>query len=53
VYTVEQQKTLDNAKTSDKTVMIRSAEESYKPSSRPAAKNNLTWKFKLKCSDAS
>ncbi len=48
VYTVEQQKRWAQAKASDKTVIIRSAEEVTNASSRPAGKSTLTWKFKLK-----
>ena len=48
VYTAEQQKRWTAAKNSDKTVMIRSAEELNQPTSRPAGKTNLTWKFKIK-----
>jgi Peptidase family M1 domain len=48
VYTAEQQKRWAVAKASDKTVMIRSAEEVTNSSSRPAGKGNLTWKFKIK-----
>lgn len=48
VYTAEQQKRWATAKTSDKTVMIRSAEEVTNANSRPTGKTNLTWKFKLK-----
>jgi hypothetical protein len=48
VYTAEQQKRWAAAKLSDKTVIIRSAEEVTLPSSRPAGKTTLTWKFKIK-----
>ena len=48
VYTAEQQKRWALAKSSDKTVMIRSAEEVTNPSSRPLGKTTLTWKFKIK-----
>jgi hypothetical protein len=48
VYTAEQQKRWVTAKNSDKTVMIRTAEEVTNPSSRPAGKSSLTWKFKIK-----
>ncbi|WP_395054078.1 M1 family metallopeptidase [Flavobacterium sp.] len=48
VYTTEQQKRWATAKTSDKTVMIRTVEEVTNASSRPTGKTNLTWKFKLK-----
>ncbi|TGD58221.1 M1 family metallopeptidase [Flavobacterium humi] len=54
VYTAEQQKRWEQAKQSDKTVMIRSAEEIGNTASRPAGKTALTWKFKIKNSrDAS
>jgi hypothetical protein len=46
VYTPEQLKRWELAKKSDKTVVIRSAEEVTDPASRPA-KNELTWKFKI------
>ena len=48
VYTLEQQKRWATAKSSDKTVMIRSAEEVTNAASRPSGKSTLTWKFKLK-----
>ena len=48
VYTAEQQKRWAAAKLSDKTVVIRSAEEVTSVSSRPAGKTTLTWKFKIK-----
>ena len=48
VYTAEQQKRWATAKTSDKTVMIRTAEEVTNSASRPIGKSTLTWKFKLK-----
>ena len=48
VYTAEQQKRWVAAKNSDKTVLIRSAEEVTNPASRPAGKSTLTWKFKIK-----
>lgn len=54
VYTAEQQKRWEQAKQSDKTVIIRSAEEVTNAASRPAGKTTLTWKFKIKNSrDAS
>ncbi len=46
VYTPEQLKRWELAKKSDKTVIIRSAEEVTDPASRPA-KKQLTWKFKI------
>ncbi|MBC7523003.1 MAG: M1 family metallopeptidase [Flavobacterium sp.] len=48
VYTAEQMKRWAAAKQSDKTVMIRTADEVTNPSSRPAGKSELTWKFKIK-----
>lgn len=47
VYTTEQLKRLEQAKKSDKTVIIRSAEEVTQAGSRPQGKKELTWKFKL------
>jgi hypothetical protein len=46
VYTPEQLKRWDLAKRSEKTVIIRSADEVTNPASRPA-KKELTWKFKI------
>ena len=46
VYTPEQLKRWELAKKSDKTVIIRTAEEVTNPASRPA-KKELTWKFKI------
>jgi len=46
VYTPEQLKRWELAKKSEKTVVIRSAEEVTDPASRPA-KKELTWKFKI------
>ncbi|WP_310556582.1 M1 family metallopeptidase [Flavobacterium sp.] len=48
VYTAEQQKRWAEAKNSDKTVIIRSAEEVTSSNSRPTGKATLTWKFKMK-----
>ncbi len=48
VYTLEQQKRWVTAKNSDKTVIIRSADEVTNSASRPAGKNTLTWKFAMK-----
>lgn len=48
VYTTEQQKRWATAKNSDKTVIIRSADEVTNANSRPAGKSTLTWKFKIK-----
>ena len=47
VYTAEQMKRWAAAKTSEKTVIIRSASELLDASSRPA-KDRLTWKFAIK-----
>ncbi len=46
VLTPAQQTRLNAARNSDKTVMLRGADEVTDPKSRPAAKS-LTWKFKL------
>jgi hypothetical protein len=46
VLTAEQLKRWEAAKQSDKTVTIRSEAEIADPSSRPANKSRLTWKFK-------
>lgn len=48
VYTSDQLKRWDSAKQSDKTVMIRTAEEVTSASSRPIGKSSLTWRFKIK-----
>ncbi|KAB1158245.1 M1 family metallopeptidase [Flavobacterium luteum] len=48
VYTVEQQKRWEMASKSDKTVVIRSADEVTNPSSRPVNKATLNWHFKMK-----
>ncbi|MVN90774.1 M1 family metallopeptidase [Mucilaginibacter aquatilis] len=48
VYTAEQQKRWAQAAQSDKTVIIRSAGEVTSAASRPAGKQELTWKFKIK-----
>jgi hypothetical protein len=48
VYTAEQQKRWASAKQSDKTVMIRTADEVTNSASRPTGKSTLTWKFKMK-----
>lgn len=48
VYTPEQQKRWAAAAQSDKTVIIRSADEVTSTSSRPTGKANLTWHFKIK-----
>jgi hypothetical protein len=47
VLTTRQIARLEAARNSDKTVMIRSAEEVTSPSSRPANKGTLTWHFKM------
>jgi hypothetical protein len=46
VLTATQQQRLAAAKKSDKTVMLRSADEVTEPSSRPTTAKRLTWKFK-------
>ncbi|MGN6399143.1 MAG: M1 family metallopeptidase, partial [Flavisolibacter sp.] len=46
VLTPTQISRLDNARNSDKTVMLRSADEIKDPRSRPSG-GNLTWKFKI------
>ena len=48
VYTPEQQKRWAMASQSDKTVVIRSADEVTNPASRPATKSTLNWHFKMK-----
>ncbi|RAR75423.1 M1 family metallopeptidase [Flavobacterium aciduliphilum] len=48
VYTAEQQKRWASAKNSDKTVMIRTADEVTNTNSRPSGKSSLTWRFKTK-----
>ncbi len=48
VYTAEQQKRWAAAAQSDKTVVIRSADEVTDPSSRPSGKSTLTWRFTMK-----
>ncbi|HLF51722.1 M1 family metallopeptidase [Flavobacterium sp.] len=48
VYTAEQQKRWATASQSDKTVMIRSAEEVTNSTSRPTGKSTLNWHFKMK-----
>lgn len=48
VYTAEQEKRWAAAAQSDKTVMIRTADEVTNPSSRPSAKATLNWHFKIK-----
>jgi hypothetical protein len=48
VYTAEQQKRWAEAAASDRTVIIRSAKEVTNAASRPAGKQELTWKFKIK-----
>lgn len=47
VYTATQLKRWNDAKNSEKTVMIRSASEVTQSSSRPSGKSTLTWKFKI------
>ncbi len=47
VYTIEQQKRFESASKSDKTVVIRSAEE-VKSTSNSVSQSNKTWHFKIK-----
>jgi hypothetical protein len=48
VYTPEQLKRWAQASQSEKTVIIRSADEVTQAASRPAGKKELTWHFKIK-----
>jgi hypothetical protein len=48
VYTPAQLQRWEQAKQSDKTVMIRTADEINDPASRPAGKSELTWHFQIK-----
>ena len=48
VYTTEQQKRWAEAAKSEKTVVIRTADEVTDPKSRPSNKTELTWHFKIK-----
>jgi hypothetical protein len=48
VYTPEQLKRWAEAENSEKTVMIRTADEVTDPKSRPAGKTELTWHFEIK-----
>lgn len=48
VYTPEQLKRWAQAATSEKTVVIRTADEVTDPKSRPSGKTELTWHFKIK-----
>lgn len=47
VLTAKQLQRFNEAKNSDKTVMIRSAQEVNDPASRPTRSATLTWKFKM------
>lgn len=47
VLTAQQIKRLEQAATSDKTVMIVSPEETANPAIRPSVKGSLTWHFKM------
>lgn len=47
VYTLRQQKLLNDARRSDQTITIRSEKEVNDPKSRPGGKNELTWHFKI------
>lgn len=46
VLTAEQLKRWNAAKNSDKTVLLRAADEVTNPATRPSATKTLTWKFK-------
>ena len=46
VLTAEQQKRIAQARQSDKTVMIRTADEVNNPASRPTTSGTKTWRFK-------
>jgi len=48
VYTPVQQRRWAEAAKSEKTVVIRTAQEVTEPASRPAGKKELTWHFKIK-----
>lgn len=48
VYTTDQLRRWNAAKQSDKTIVIRSADEVTKASSRPSNKKELTWHFVIK-----
>lgn len=48
VLTSVQLTRLNEAKKSDKTVLLRSSEEVTDPGSRPTTKGRLTWKFRIK-----
>ncbi|BAU52830.1 M1 family metallopeptidase [Mucilaginibacter gotjawali] len=48
VYTPEQLKRWEAAENSEKTVVIRTADEVTDPKSRPAGKTELTWHFVIK-----
>lgn len=48
VYTAEQNRRLEQAANSDKTVMIRSKDEVNRPDSRPKRDGRLTWRFRCK-----
>ena len=48
VYTAADLKRWELAKNSDKTVIIRSAEDVTNPATRPTGKKELTWHFKIK-----
>jgi hypothetical protein len=48
VYTPAQLQRWERARQSDKTVMIRTADEINDPASRPAGKSELTWHFQIK-----
>lgn len=47
VYTASQQKLWDEAKRSDRTVVIRSSKDVADPKSRPSGRKELTWHFRI------
>lgn len=47
VYTPEQLSRWEEAENSNKTIMIRAADEVNMPNTRPKDKNEITWRFKM------
>ena len=47
VYTSEQLSRWEEAENSNKTIMIRTADEVNMPNTRPKDKNEITWRFKM------
>jgi len=47
VYTSEQLSRWEEAENSNKTIMIRAADEVNMPNTRPKDKNEITWRFKM------